>query len=169
MGDGKEAVGVGGAEVDQPAVVGRTIGGGEGRVFTLGFPAEAKGREQEGLVDTLLVQMPDPGVGVYGARGDVLYFIVGEGGMLHHPLPGLVYAGDPAQGAAVVADAYLAVDVQVLQAELIDVDSESAVPELGVHVLLPEVGGFHDVAVCVDDYGAGHHIPPEKSGASAEF
>ena len=169
VGYGEEAVGVGGAEVNEPAVVGRAIGGGEGGVFTLGFPAKTEGREEEGLVDAFLVQMLDPGVGVDGARCDVLDLVVGEGGMLHHPLPGLVYPGDPAQGAAVVADADFAIDIQVFQVELIDVDAQGAVSEPGIHVLLPEVGGFHDVAVCIYDDGTGHDIPPEKSGASGEF
>ena len=121
-------------------------------VFALGFPTEAEGWEKEGLVYSVLVQVGDSCVRVHRSRGDVLELIVGESGMFHHPLSGLVDTPDPAQGATVVPDADLSIDVQIFQAEFIHTDFQGAATELGVHVLLPQGGRFHDVAVGVDDY-----------------
>ena len=126
MGHGEELVRVVFAEIDEPAVVGPAVGVGDIWVFTLGFPAQAQGWEEEGLVDALPGEVLDPFIGVGGAGSDVCGLRVGEGGMLHHPVPVLGDAGDTAEGAAVVATAHLAIDVQVLETQFIELDAHGA-------------------------------------------
>ena len=67
--------------------------------------------------------------------------------MLHHPVPVLGDAGDTAEGAAVVSAAHLAVDVQVLETQFIELDAHGARAVGGINVVPPHRGGFQDVAV----------------------
>ena len=149
MGDGDQPVGGVGAEIDDPAVIGPTVGVAQGGVKDLGFPQQGQRGVQHRGVHALLIHVGQAFPGVHGAqRGGAGVGAVGPG----HEFPGaFAVAADGEQHAPGVALGHLAVDLQILQTARVGFDADRAVTEGRVDVALPQVGRLKDMGVGVND------------------
>ena len=153
---GDEAVGVGGAEVDDPVVVDGAVGVGEGGVLEPG-EGEADCGVEDADVDALVGHHLDALVGVPGARDTGEGLLPGEVALFEDvllaPSLGGADGGDVGAAALGVGAGHHAVEAPVFEALVIDIDAEGAGAVVGGYVVGPEGSGFEDVSVYVDERG----------------
>ena len=71
----------------------------------------------------------------------------------------LAYAGDVAEYATLHKPGGCAIDAQVFEVLVVSEYLDGTVPELGLNIFQPHVGGFKDVAINVDvGYGLVHFL-----------
>ncbi len=159
VGDGDEAPAGVAAEVGDPAVVGAGEGVGELDVLGGDLPDDPERRVQDGRLEALLVEQRQAVTGVAGAERHARHVApVGTG-----PGVGLAHGAeqrDPARGQALERPA---VDLDVLQPGVVQPHPEAARLPALLEVGVPQIGGFEDVPVAVDDAlrrDARHRVPP---------
>ena len=156
MRDRVQALRIGLAELDQPAIVGPGVGGGQCGVGDVSFPADADRRVEQDAVDAL---------GIHHAQGALRIVTAGRAalGVGHLPLGQQVLHVhlDAAERAELASQCLQrsAVDQEHLVAVRVRVDADGPIPIRRVEVPDPGVGGLQHVTVGIDDSsrGGGRH------------
>src|SRR2546427_266063 len=141
--DPEQALGVRLAVIGKPAVVGVAHRGGEAGILD-GAGEQAEARIEEGGVDAVGIHVDDARVRVEAAFAPLGVF---QGAGLDDALSGAhgTQATDPPR-----ITQQLAFDAQAFLAIVVDDEPRPALAEFGIDVLVPQVEGLEDVAVCVD-------------------
>ena len=144
VGDGVEPPAIHLAELDQPAVVGAGVGGGQRGVRHVAFPADPDGGIEQHTVDALAVHHGKPGVRVVAARRAALRV----GDLTAGEEPRGVHL-DAAQRAELSAQRLerSPVDDQHLVALVVVADPDGSVSVHRIDVAEPGVGRLQHVAI----------------------
>jgi hypothetical protein len=144
--DGDEPAAGAPAEVGDPTVVGPHVGQADLGVVDLGLPKQADRGVEHRPPQVLLVEQRDPFAGIAGAEGHRLH--VATIGRRRDRL--LTHGAHHPEGALDRALGRLAVELEELEALVVDADAHGLVLVPVLEVLLPQPARLEHVAVGVD-------------------